>query len=877
MENQIEKEKKRDRSNYPIIVAVSASFLLAIVVSIGSLTLLARENTKEIDKMLAYRIYDFVYNSLNEPIVVSKTMSSDDFLVKFLNNEREMDEAEAVETMQSYLGNLKKDLGYDSVFLVSEKSRRYYTYEGLNKIVDPENDDHDIWYSIFVDSGLPYDLDVDSDEVNNGVWTVFVNARIVDENGDLLGVCGVGVQMTSLQELINTCEQEYDVKVNFVDESGLVQIDTEDINIEKAQLDIGLLGEGEKDEYVYQDTDDNEFAVTKYVEYLDWYLVVRSAPTSISSDFVSIIILNAILFLIMLAVLIFMIVVILRRLKRGRDEREALLIASERAVAANEAKSSFLSSMSHEIRTPINAVLGMNEMILRGTEDKKILEYSSNIQTAGRTLLSLINSILDFSKIEEGKMEIVPVVYETVPLINHLVASVSERAKSKGLELLVDIDEMLPRSMIGDDVRISQVILNILTNAVKYTEEGHVKLIIRAEKSKGKNVDLYVAVEDTGIGIRKEDLPKLFSSFERLDEEKNHHIEGTGLGMSIVTNLLRMMESEIKVKSEYGVGSTFYFTLHQIIEDDTPIGDYKAQKEIDLKQEDETLRAEGARILVVDDNEMNLKVTANLLGLYGITPKNVSSGFEALSCLQKESFHMILLDHMMPKMDGTETLHRMKEEGLLPKDTKVIVLTANAISGAREEYLAEGFDDYLSKPVELPELRKILKKWLPEDLLQQDDAKKNEKDEDAGDVILEFMPWDDTEYEQKKEESEDVTDRLATLGFDTKAAITYCGGDEGFYKEMLFDYMEAYADKKNGLEESFKGENWPEFAVQIHALKSTSKTIGAIELSEQAFEMEKAAKEERAEYIKENWLTFAIDYEKTVGLVKEALEGEKDK
>ena len=206
----------------------------------------------------------------------------------------------------------------------------------------------------------------------------------------------------------------------------------------------------------------------------------------------------------------------------------------------------------------------------------------------------------------------------------------------------------------------------------------------------------------------------------------------------------------------------------------------------------------------------------------------------------------------------------------------VIVLTANAISGAREEYLAEGFDDYLSKPVELPELRKILKKWLPEDLLQQDDAKKNEKDEDAGDVILEFMPWDDTEYEQKKEESDDVTDRLTTLGFDTKAAITYCGGDEGFYKEMIFDYMEAYADKKNGLEESFKGENWPEFAVQIHALKSTSKTIGAIELSEQAFELEKAAKEERAEYIKENWPTFVKDYEKTVDLLKEVLGGPKD-
>ena len=414
-----------DKSIFPIIAAVTVSFLLAIVVSIYSLTMLARENTKEIDMMLTYRIYDTISSSLNEPITVAKTMACDDFLADFLEHEDDMDESEAVAVMQRYLSGLRDGLGYDSAFLVSERSRRYYTYEGLNKIVDPENDEHDVWYSLFIDKDKPYDLDVDSDEVNQGLWTVFVNVRIVDESGTLLGVCGVGMQMTNLQELFLTSEREYGVKINLVDRNGLVQVDTEDINIENAWLDEEVLSREETDEYVYQTTGNNEFAVTKYVEYLGWYLVVRSAPTSISKDFINIILLNVALFLVVMAILIFTVAVILRRSKRERDDREKLLIVSERAVAASEAKSSFLSSMSHEIRTPINAVLGMNEMILREAEDENILEYASNIQNAGKTLLALINSILDFSKIEEGKMELVPVRYDVSSMVNDLVNSIS--------------------------------------------------------------------------------------------------------------------------------------------------------------------------------------------------------------------------------------------------------------------------------------------------------------------------------------------------------------------------------------------------------------------------------------------------------------------
>ena len=844
-----------DKSVSPILVVICVSFFLAIIVSIYSLTMLARENTKEIDTMLSYRIYDSISSSLNEPIVVARTMACDDFLVEFLENEKYMGEDRAVRTMQAYLSSVKSGLNYDSAFLVSEKSRRYYTYEGLNKIVDPVNDAHDIWYSLFVDQNTPYDLDVDSDEMNHGQWTVFVNARIEDENGKLLGVCGVGVQMVNLQELFLTSEQKYGVKINLVDRNGLIQVDTEDINIESAWLDGVLDPEGTTD-YTYKTLANDEFAVTKYVEYLGWYLVVRSAPTSISQEFTNVILLNISLFLLVMGVLIITITIIMRRTKKERDERERLLIKSERAVAASEAKSSFLSGMSHEIRTPINAVLGMNEMILREAKDSNILEYASNIQNAGKTLLSLINSILDFSKIEEGKMEIIPVRYDTASVINNLVVSISERAKAKKLELIVEADPELPAQMIGDDVRLSQVILNLLTNAVKYTEKGSVRFSIQGRERSGDKIKLRVVVEDTGIGIKQEDLPRLFESFERLDEVRNHSIEGTGLGMSIVTRLLDMMGSRLEVESTYGKGSTFSFTVMQEIADEAPIGDYAHR--LDLSRSSvasETLRAEGARILVVDDNEMNLKVAKNLLKLFGIVPDLADSGFEAIELMRKEHYNVVFLDHMMPKMDGVETLRLLKKDQLIPDDTRVIVLTANAVLGAKEQYLKDGFDDYLSKPIDVGKLEELLIRILPQELCTI-------RTEEDGTEAAAAEP---------AENGNGDIEQLQKAGFDTAAGLRFAAGDRDFYLDLASGFAEGSVKNLPQIRADYEKQDWEDYQIRVHALKSTARQIGANELSELAQHQEMAAKERNIPEIESGAEDLLLKYEQTVKLLREVL------
>ncbi|MBO4266165.1 MAG: response regulator [Lachnospiraceae bacterium] len=863
-------KNKQGRNIPPIFAVISISFIIAIFVSIYSLTMLARENTKEIDAMLTYRIYDSISSNLNEPIVVTKTMACDEFLEDFLKKEDSMTEDEAIAVMQNYLGSIKGRLDYDTAFLVSEKSRRYYTYEGLNKIVDPENDDHDIWYSLFINKDLPYDLDVDSDEMNKGVWTVFVNARVEDEQGRLLGVCGVGVQMTNLQEMILEAEKEYNVKINFVDENGLVQVDTDDINIETARLDIDILRPKKTDEYVYTTMEGNVYAVTKYVEYLDWYLVVRSEPTSINREYMSVIIMNIALFLIVMVILIVMISVILKRSRKERDERERLHIVSERAVAASEAKSSFLSSMSHEIRTPINTVLGMNEMILRESKDRRVIDHATNIKNAGRTLLSLINSILDFSKIEEGKMEIVPVTYDTSVLVNSAITSVKERADAKGLSFIVDIDSNLPSRLIGDDVRLLQVIMNILTNAVKYTQEGHIRFTFREEKRSGEDIDIYVSVEDTGIGIKDADLPKLFESFERLDEVKNHGIEGTGLGMSIVINLLKMMDSGIHVTSKYGEGSTFYFVIRQKIADETPMGDYMQSISEDHDPR-ETLVARNAKVLVVDDNDMNLKVAKNLLGLFMIKADLSASGSDAIEQAKKEHYHLILLDHMMPEMDGIETLAKMRKDNILPADTKVIALTANAINGAKEEYLRAGFDDYLSKPIVVESLEELLNKWLPEDV-------KGDYENDSTDEydVLEFAPIDESGEKQSGQKSPGKTSSfirsVSNIGLDAASALKFCGGDAAFYEGLLFDYVNTYEIKKRELDDLYSASDWDGFSVKIHALKSVSKTVGAASLAEKALLLEKASKEGLEVFIKRNYPGFSTEYENTVASIRNVLE-----
>ena len=387
------------------------------------------------------------------------------------------------------------------------------------------------------------------------------------------------------------------------------------------------------------------------------------------------------------------------------------------ANIANRAKSDFLANMSHEIRTPINTMLGMNQMILKESDSDSVKKYAMNVKAAGNVLLSLVNDILDFSKIESGKMELVNDSFSTEDMIISLVSEVAARAKSKNIEVRVSVDENLPVKLMGDKMRLHQVILNLLTNAVKYTEKGFIELVIEYDRISVNELELKVAVRDSGIGISEEDMQKLATRFQRFDLKRNQGIEGTGLGLSIITEILSLMKSELKVRSNKDVGSEFSFAVKMIIDDNSAIGyvDW-LDKSFGIEDTTPSFVAKEAFVLVVDDNEMNLQVLRNLLKANEVKVVTVSSGQECLKALHKMRFDIILMDHMMPQMDGVQTLQAIKnDEAVLDRNIPIVVLTANAIAGMREKYIEDGFNDYMSKPVEYRELEDMLIRYLPKD------------------------------------------------------------------------------------------------------------------------------------------------------------------
>lgn len=395
------------------------------------------------------------------------------------------------------------------------------------------------------------------------------------------------------------------------------------------------------------------------------------------------------------------------------------------AELANQGKTIFLSNMSHEIRTPINAVLGFDEMIIRESEEETIRDYAMDIRSSGKSLLALVNDVLDFSKIESGKLDLVNVEYDVSSVVNDMVNMISNRAVDKGLSFLVKVDPGLPRMLYGDEVRIKQIIMNLLTNAVKYTDTGTVTLSIGYEKNDDTSITYKVSVKDTGKGIKQEDMDKLFTPFERIEEKRNRNIEGTGLGMSITTQLLTLMDSKLNVESVYGEGSEFFFGIVQIVKDWSPVGNYEEAFKR-LKSRSATYKeqfiAPNARVLVVDDTPMNLKVFKGLLKKTQIQIDEAHSGMECLNMLENRDYHVVFIDHMMPEMDGIETLKRLQVmEKYEDKNIPVVALTANATSGSRELYLRAGFSEYLTKPIDPMKLEKMLIRFLPRELVELTD------------------------------------------------------------------------------------------------------------------------------------------------------------
>lgn len=545
--------------------------------------------------------------------------------------------------------------------------------------------------------------------------------------------------------------------------------------------------------------------------------------------------------------------------------------ARQEALAANEAKGKFLARMSHEIRTPINAVLGMDEMILRETREQQIKEYAMDIHTAGQTLLSLINDILDFSKIESGKMEIVPMEYDISSVIHDLVNMTSRRAINKNIKFEVEVGSQIPSRLYGDDVRIRQILTNILTNAVKYTHEGTVWFRVQSRKT-GETATLMFEVEDTGIGIREEDLSKLSVEFERIEEDRNRHIEGTGLGMSITIQLLELLGSRLHVESVYGKGSKFSFELEQKIVDHTPIGDFVTRVQQIAEQYDFSAKfcAPDAKILVVDDNFVNRKVLRNLLKDTLIQVTDAESGRECLELVQKNHYDLIFLDHMMPEMDGVETLHHIKELSECPCiDTPIVVLTANAVSGARESYLSEGFDDFLSKPIVPDKLENMIKKMLPAELLQEavsedpkTDLQTKGESSGSGDDLEELPQIDSLDWQ------------YAWLHLPDRKLLEYT------VKEF-YGQIDSAADRLEQFYAQIAEQGQLEqYRIQVHAMKSLAATVGIMPLSGVAKLLEYAAKDGKMDVVMnvtpvflEEWRGYRQKLQGVFGI--EAVEGKE--
>lgn len=528
---------------------------------------------------------------------------------------------------------------------------------------------------------------------------------------------------------------------------------------------------------------------------------------------------------------------------------------------ANRAKTNFVSNMSHEIRTPMNSIVGITEILLRSRHSPKEQEYLLNIQSSGRVLLTIINDVLDCSKMEAGKMQLFDEPYDTCSLFHDLRISMENRIGHSGLELIYDIDQDIPCKLKGDMGRIRQVIINLVNNAIKYTEKGSVRFSVHVRQKNTDKVMLYYEVADTGIGIRKEDHKILFDAFQRVEMDRNRYVEGTGLGLTISQNLVNMMGGVIEVESEYGKGSRFFFTIEQTIIDPTPVSavNYNGQKDNVTEKEAECLFiAPEAHILLVDDNELNLVVAKELLKPLRMQIDTAENGLQAVKMVRGSQYDLVLMDHMMPVMDGIEAAKAIRA---LPEDKyqklPIIALTANAMVDARKEFLNAGMNGFVAKPIDFARICNQLKLWLPKDLVR-----------------------DVPKEEAKKLLADDISDREIQpedpqMGFSFEEGVNHCGSKEALMKTIRIFYR-TIDSKANKIEQCLKEGLISDYVIEIHALKSSALLIGAVPLSEAAKELEDYGKQGKTEVLEEKTPDVLTLYRDLKNILRPYAEKEED-
>lgn len=528
---------------------------------------------------------------------------------------------------------------------------------------------------------------------------------------------------------------------------------------------------------------------------------------------------------------------------------------------ANRAKTNFVSNMSHEIRTPMNSIVGITEILLRSRHSPKEQEYLLNIQSSGRVLLTIINDVLDCSKMEAGKMQLFDEPYDTCSLFHDLRISMENRIGHSGLELIYDIDQDIPCKLKGDMGRIRQVIINLVNNAIKYTEKGSVRFSVHVRQKNTDKVMLYYEVADTGIGIRKEDHKILFDAFQRVEMDRNRYVEGTGLGLTISQNLVNMMGGVIEVESEYGKGSRFFFTIEQTIIDPTPVSavNYNGQKDNVTEKEAECLFiAPEAHILLVDDNELNLVVAKELLKPLRMQIDTAENGLQAVKMVRGSQYDLVLMDHMMPVMDGIEAAKAIRA---LPEDKyqklPIIALTANAMVDARKEFLNAGMNGFVAKPIDFARICNQLKLWLPKDLVR-----------------------DVPKEEAKKLLADDLSDREIQpedpqMGFSFEEGVNHCGSKAALMKTIRIFYR-TIDSKANKIEQCLKEGLIGDYVIEVHALKSSALLIGAVPLSEAAKELEDYGKQGKTEVLEEKTPDVLTLYRDLKNILRPYAEKEED-